>query len=93
SEARVIVESGLDSFRVDPSQGTHFFQNLTSFGVAYLTINPFLNDGIYDIEFLNAQPAFLETTFCRWVNFSKPLTIQVDAKNNKGIILKSNGNS
>ena len=92
SEARVIVESGLDSFRVDPSQGTHFFQNLTSFGVAYLTINPFLNDGIYDIEFLNAQPAFLETTFCRWVNFSKPLTIQVDAKNNKGIILKSNGN-
>lgn len=93
SEARVIVESGLDNFRVDPSQGTHFFQNLTSFGVAYLTINPFLHDGIYDIEFLNAQPAFLETTFCRWVNFSKPLTIQVDAKNNKGVILKSNGNS
>ena len=57
SAARVIVEAGLTNYRVDPSQGTHFFQNLTSFGVGYFTINAFMNDGIYNQEFLNAQPA------------------------------------
>jgi CheY-like chemotaxis protein len=89
SEARVIVESGLDNFRVDPSQGTHFFQNLTSFRVAYLTINPYMNDGSYDLEYLNAQDASYETEFLRCVTFSKPLAIKVDGKNNLGIILKA----
>lgn len=45
TEARVIVECGLERFRVEPSQGTHFFQNVTSLGVGYLTINPFMGDG------------------------------------------------
>ncbi|MDI3526584.1 MAG: hypothetical protein PWR03_767, partial [Tenuifilum sp.] len=88
SEARVIVEAGLENFRVDPSQGTHFFQNLTSFRVAYLTVNPYLKDGIYDIDFLNSLPAFYESEHLRWVRFDEPLTIQVDAKSNQGIILK-----
>ena len=57
SAARVIVEAGLTNYRVDPSQGTHFFQNLTSFGVGYFTINAFMNDGVYNQDFLNAQPA------------------------------------
>jgi len=89
SEARVIVESGLDNFRVDPSQGTHFFQNLTSFRVAYLTINPYMNDGLYDLEYLNTQSASFETEFLRCVTFTKPLAIKVDGKNNLGIILKA----
>jgi len=89
SEARVIVESGLENFRVDPSQGTHFFQNLTSFRVAYLTINPYINDGIYDIEYLNSREASYETEFMRCVTFTKPLAIQVDGKNNLGVILKA----
>jgi len=89
SEARVIVESGLENFRVEPSQGTHFFQNLTSFRVAYLTINPYMNDGSYDLEYLNKQPASYETEFLRCVTFSKPLAIKVDGKNNLGIILKA----
>lgn len=88
SQARVIVEAGLENFRVDPSQGTHFFQNLTSFRVAYLTVNPFLQDGTYDINYLNSIPAWHETEYLRCVRFEKPLIIQVDAKNNQGVILK-----
>ena len=88
SQARVIVEAGLENFRVDPSQGTHFFQNLTSFRVAYLTVNPYLNDGIYDVNYLNSLPAWHETKFLRCVKFNHPLTIQVDAKTNQGVILK-----
>jgi hypothetical protein len=60
SHAKVIIESGLHNFRVDPSQGTHFFQNLTSFKVGYLTLNPYINDGFYDIEYLNRQEAILK---------------------------------
>jgi len=89
SEARVIVESGLDNFRVEPSQGTHFFQNLTSFRVAYLTINPYMNDGLYDLDYLNGQPTSYETEFLRCVRFAQPLVIKVDGKNNLGIILKA----
>jgi len=88
SQARVIVEAGLENFRVDPSQGTHFFQNLTSFRVAYLTVNPYLHDGIYDVHYLNSLPAWYETSFLRCVRFNHPLTIQVDAKTNQGVILK-----
>lgn len=93
SEARVIVEAGLENFRVDPSQGTHFFQNLTSFRVAYLTINPYMNDGSYDLEYLNSLPSKIETEHVRCVKFSSPLTVQVDAKLNRGIILKPKNNS
>jgi CheY-like chemotaxis protein len=88
SEARVIVESGLDNFKVDPSQGTHFFQNLTSFRVGYLTINPYINDGKYDIAYLNSKKSFFETDFLRCVKFDQQLTIQIDGKSNKGVIFK-----
>ena len=53
SAARIIIESGLKNYRIDPSQGTHFFQNLTSFRVGYFTINPYINEGYYDVDFLN----------------------------------------
>ncbi len=88
SAARIIVESGLEHFRVDPSQGTHFFHNLTTFGVGYLTINPYINDGIFDLEFLDAQPAVSETKYIRHVRFSKPLKIEIDGKDNKAVIYK-----
>ena len=73
SAARVIVEAGLANYRVDPSQGTHFFQNLTSFGVGYFTINTYKDDGIYHKELLDAMPAVEETQFVRHVRFSRPL--------------------
>lgn len=91
--ARVIIESGLSNFRIDPSQGTHFFQNLTSFQVGYFTINPFINDGFYDLEFLNETPAFFEDEFIRCVRFNSSINIQIDGVKNQGVIYKpGNGN-
>jgi len=88
SQARVIVESGLSGYRVDPSQGTHFFQNLTSFGVSYFTINPYINDGSYDTAFLDALPAVSETDFIRHVRFERPIVVKVDGRKNKGVVMK-----
>lgn len=86
SAARVIVEAGLTNYRVDPSQGTHFFQNLTSFGVGYFTINAYINDGIYNQELLNSMPAVEETKFLRWVHFDKPLTVKMNGKKKVGVV-------
>jgi hypothetical protein len=88
SQARIIVESGLEHYRVDPSQGTHFFHNLTSFGVGYLTVNPFMNDGIYRVDFLDAQPAVTETGFLRHVQFPRSLKIEIDGKTNRAVVYK-----
>ncbi|MCD6565507.1 MAG: phosphoenolpyruvate synthase [Bacteroidales bacterium] len=88
SQARVIVESGLDNYRIDPSQGTHFFQNLTSFRVGYFTINPFMNDGYYDIKFLDNMEATYEDDFIRHIRFSEPLLVVIDGKTRKGVIYK-----
>ena len=88
SNARVIVECGLENYRVDPSQGTHFFQNLTSFGVGYFTINPFKGDGWFDEAFLNAQPAVEETDFLRHVRFEQPIVIKMDGKRSLGVVMK-----
>ena len=87
SAARVIVEAGLTNYRVDPSQGTHFFQNLTSFGVGYFTINAYMNDGIYNQDFLNAQPAIEETQFVRHIRFENPITIKMDGKKKIGVVM------
>ena len=86
SEAKVIVECGLDNFRIEPSQGTHFFQNMTSFGVGYITVNPYAGDGYLSFERLDAMPAVYETEFLRQVRFEQPLEICIDGVNNKGII-------
>lgn len=88
SNARVIVECGLENYRVDPSQGTHFFQNLTSFGVGYFTINPFKGDGWFDEAFLNAQPAVEETDFLRHVRFERPIVVKMDGKRSLGVVMK-----
>ena len=88
SAARVIIESGLEKYRIDPSQGTHFFQNLTSFGVGYFTINPFIKDGFYDLEFLKQQQVFYEDEYIRHIRFEQPLNIIIDGRKNRGMILK-----
>ena len=87
SAARIIVEAGLTNYRVDPSQGTHFFQNLTSFGVGYFTINDFNGDGIYNRALLDALPAVEETAHVRHVRFPKPLNIKLDGKKKLGYVL------
>jgi hypothetical protein len=88
SGARLIVESGLKNFRIDPSQGTHFFQNLTSFRVGYFTINPFNNEGYYDVEWLDSQKVVFEDEYIRHVVFDKALEILIDGKRHKGVIMK-----
>ncbi len=87
SGARVIVEAGLTNYRIDPSQGTHFFQNLTSFGVGYFTINAFMQDGVYNQAFLDAQPAVEETEFLRQVSFETPIVVKMDGKKKRGVVL------
>ena len=87
SAARVIVESGLKNYRVDPSQGTHFFQNLTSFGVGYFTISTYNGDGIFRKELLDAMPAVEETDYVRHVCFDRPLKIMMDGKKQEGVVL------
>jgi CheY-like chemotaxis protein len=88
SAARIIIESGLKNYRIDPSQGTHFFQNLTSFRVGYFTINPFINEGFYDVDFLNDMVADYEDDYLRQIHFANSLPIMVDGKSHRGIIMK-----
>ena len=87
SAARVIVELGLKNYHVDPSQGTHFFQNLTSFGVGYFTINTFTGSGTFQKEVLDAMPAVEETEYVRHVRFGQPLKIMMDGKKQQGVVL------
>ena len=87
SMARLIVESGLENYRIDPSQGTHFFQNLTSFRVGYFTINPFVNDGWYNLKVLNQQKAVFENKYIRHIQFSSELDIKIDGKRNMGVVM------
>ncbi len=88
SAARIIIESGLKNYRIDPSQGTHFFQNLTSFRVGYFTINPFIKEGSYDVDFLDNLEAVYENSNLRHVRFESPLEIMIDGRKHMGVIMK-----
>ena len=92
SAAKVIVEVGLQNYRVDPSQGTHFFQNLTSFGVGYFTVNPYKDDGVFRKDLLDSMPAVEETEFVRHVRFQQPLKIMMDGMKQEGVVLLPDGN-
>ncbi len=87
SAAKVIVEAGLKNYHVDPSQGTHFFQNLTSFGVGYFTVNTYTGDGIMQTALLDSMPAVEETEYVRHVRFDRPLKIMMDGKKQHGVVL------
>ncbi len=87
SGARVIVELALKNYRIDPSQGTHFFQNLTSFGVGYFTIDCNTGDGIFRKDLLDAMPAVEETPYVRHVRFAKPLKTMMDGMKSEGVVL------
>ena len=86
--ARLIAESAMPGYRIEPSQGTHFFQNLTSFGVGYLTIDPAGGNGFIDIDYLNSLPAEYESDSLRIVKFENPLTIAINGRKSKGIVCK-----
>ena len=87
SEAKVIVECSLEDFRVDPSQGTHFFQNLTSFNAGYINVDPYgIKDDVMDFTELDKLPAVEETEYLRHVRFDRELEICIDGRNSKAFI-------
>ena len=87
SEAKAIAECSLENFRIEPSQGSHFFQNLTSFNVGYMNIDPWARpDDLLDIEALDAMPALEETELVRHIQLDKPLEMYIDGFNNKALI-------
>ncbi len=88
SGARVIVESGFRDFRVTPSQGSHFFQNLTAFQIGYFTVNPDAGEGFIDWEWLNAQPALQEDGCVRHLQFKLPFSVIMNGKTGEGYIFK-----
>ncbi|MDE7125493.1 MAG: PEP/pyruvate-binding domain-containing protein, partial [Muribaculaceae bacterium] len=88
SNARLIAESSLPGYKIEPSQGTHFFHNLTSFGVAYFTVDPSSEQGIYDSAYLDTLDAQYESDFVRVVKFEKPLKIAVNGMKGTGVICK-----
>nr|WP_319401406.1 PEP/pyruvate-binding domain-containing protein [uncultured Carboxylicivirga sp.] len=87
SAARVIVEMGLENYRVDPSQGTHFFQNLTSLRVAYFTVTPSIGDGFINLDYLNSLPAEYEDEFVRHVKLPSEGVIKVDGQKGIGVVM------
>ena len=86
--ARLIVESAIPGFRIEPSQGTHFFQNLTSFGTGYFTIDPSVGNGYIDMDYLESLPAEKETEHLRVIRFNNPLTIAINGRKSKGVVFK-----
>ena len=87
SEAKVIVECSLDNFRVEPSQGTHFFQNMTSANAGYVNVNEFSRAGeICDTERFDSMPAVYESQFVRQVRFDGELLVVVDGTANKAVM-------
>ena len=88
SGARVIVEAGFRDMRVTPSQGSHFFQNLTAFQVGYFTVNPDAGEGFVDWAWLAAQPAAEEQGVVRHLHFETPLMVVMNGKTSRGAILK-----
>jgi hypothetical protein len=86
--ARLIVEAALPGYRIEPSQGTHFFQNLTSFGVGYFTIDENRGEGFINSKYLASLPAVYESEGLRMVRFDEPLTIAINGRKSKGVVLK-----
>ena len=86
--ARAIVEAGFKDFTVTPSQGSHFFQNLTSGNVGYFTVNPEVGEGLVDWGWLAAQPAVQEGPFTRHLRFEQPIVVKMDGRKSRGVILK-----
>lgn len=90
SEARAIVECCLENFRVDPSQGTHFFQNMTSFNAGYVNVNPYSREGeVFDSAVLDAMPAVDETVYLRHVRFASDLVIIIDGRTGRALVKKA----
>ncbi len=88
SGAKVIIEAGFKDLDVDPSQGSHFFQNITAFMVGYFTVSSRMAHAFLDWDWLRLQPALEEMNFVRHIRLDRPVVAKIDGHQNKGIILK-----
>ena len=88
ANARIIVESAIGNYRIEPSQGTHFFQNLTSFGVGYFTVDQGAGHGYCSFDYLNSLPASYESDTVRVVSVDEPLAIGIDGRKGEGVVAK-----
>ncbi len=88
SAARVIVEAGLSNYQIEPSQGTHFFHNITAFKVGYFTVNDFRGDGYYNVNYLKKLPAAYEDNFIKHIHLEEAFVVKIDGKKRIGVILK-----
>jgi hypothetical protein len=88
SGARVIVEAGFRDFRVTPSQGSHFFQNLTAFQIGYFTVNPDAGEGSVDWQWLAEQPVVEEQGCVRHLQFAEPIRVLMNSRTSQGVIFK-----
>ena len=88
SGARVIVEAGFRDFRVTPSQGSHFFQNLTAFQIGYFTVNPDAGEGSVDWQWLTEQAAMKEEGCVRHLQFADPIRVVMNSRTSQGVIFK-----
>jgi hypothetical protein len=89
SGARAIIETDLEEVPVQPSEGTHFFQNLTSFGIGYFTVHRREGGGFVDYDWLGRQPVVAESRHLRHVRLAEPLDLRIDGRSRRGIILKT----
>ncbi|MBR1889833.1 MAG: phosphoenolpyruvate synthase [Alloprevotella sp.] len=90
NRAELIVECAYDNYRVEPSQGTHFFQNITSLGIGYMCVDDLGNHGLFYQEKLDKQPSVLETEHLRVVEYENPLQILINGRSGKGIVVENN---
>ncbi len=88
SGASIIVEAGFKDLNVTPSQGSHFFQNITSFKVGYFTVNSFIKLGLIDWDWLSQQQALEEMKYAKLLRFNDPITVKINGHKNKGVIMK-----
>jgi hypothetical protein len=88
SGARVLVEASFKDLRVEPSQGTHFFQNLISFRIGYFTIDTVARDDFLDWDWLRSQQPVTKRKFTRHLSFDTPIKVQMNGRSNQGVILK-----
>lgn len=86
SNSKVIIESNYEGFSVDPSYGTHFFHNITSIGIGYMTINNLNMQGTIDWKWFASQNPVKDLGYVKHIRVPKPLDIRIDGYTGKGII-------
>ncbi len=88
---RAIIETGFKDFAVTPSQGSHFFQNLISLGIGYLTVNPEQGEGTLDWDWLYGQPVLESYDLVQHLRLEDPLVVKTNGRRNLGVVLKPEG--